>query len=377
VTVVDTGNGVGRHDARRRRIAGRSLTAAVVLFAAVVAVPVAAAAAGSLGTATVAATPAFVSPVSVVNGALAWAAPSGSGHRFEVVVRSGGHKHALSATSAVGWIDGVKLGTNATGQLLVVYSHCPHSPFANGTPGHAGTDGCRLWWAPTSGGSAHRISAAPADTSMGVAVGGTVFFAVQPNTADTSQPAQIETAQLGGAGAAQELTVPTPDGATIDDISATGTAVAFSEAPAVANQAMGISEIWLDSGAAAPELIAKVTSDTTPSDDSAQFFDGLTLTSSDVYAFLYSQPGVYPPVASQLEQIALPGLATSTAAWTPGTSLSAYGVNATAFDPTSNRLALGLFSPEVNFSNASATCSTHIGSTRACPVVQTGPVTFG
>jgi hypothetical protein len=348
----------------------------VVLLGASVAVPMAAAAGGSLGTATVAATPAFVSPVSAVDGALAWAAPSGTHHRFEVVVRSGGRNRPLSATSAVGWIDGVKLGTDSAGRTIVVYSHCPHSPFANATPGHAGTDGCRLWWARTNGAVAHRISAAPADTSVGVAVEGTLFFAVQPNTADASQPAQVETVALG-AGTPQALTVPTPGGATIDDISAAGTAVAFSEAPVVANQRMGVSEIWLDSGSAAPLLIAKVTSDTTPVDDAAQFFDGLTLTGSNLYAFLYSQAGVYPAVASQLEQIALPGLATSTAAWTPSTALSAYEINASSFDPSSNRLALGLFSGEVNFSKASAACSTHAGSARACPVVQTGPVTFG
>ena len=40
---------------------------------------------------------------------------------------------------------------------------------------------------------------------------------------------------------------------------------------------MGASEIWLDNGGAAPQLIAKVVSDDNPIDDSEQFFDGLTL----------------------------------------------------------------------------------------------------
>ena len=140
---------------------------------------------------------------------------------------------------------------------------------------------------------------------------------------------------------------------------------------------MGVSEIWLDDGTAAPQLIAKVVADDVPIDNSAQYFDGLTLTSGFVYAFLYSQSGIYPPVASQLEQISLPGLATAVAPWAPSASLSADGINATAFDPSDNRLILDLFSPQSDFETASASCSTHAASAKACPVVETGPVTFG
>ena len=337
--------------------------------------PCAAAQAGALGVAASLATPAFPSSVSGAGGVVAWAAESGPGHRFEIVLRHGGRDHALGATSAVGWIDGVKLGTAPSGHAIVVYSRCPHSPYAGGSPGSAGTDGCRLWWAPTSGGNAHKIDAAPPDTSIGVAEHGVVFFAVQPNTAHEDQPARVETARLTGT-SAHALQVPTPNGATIDDISANGTQIAFSEAPRSANERMGVSEIWLDDGTAAPQLIAKVIADDVPIDDSGRYFDGLTLTSGFVYAFLYSQSGIYPPVASQLEQISLPGLATAAVPWSPSGSLSADGIDATAFDPSDNTLILDLFS-QSDVETASLSCSTRAGSAKACPVVQTGPVTFG
>jgi len=354
----------------------KRVAVAGVLLAVGVTVPAAVAAAGTLGVAAGLATPAFPSSVSAVGGVIAWAAASGAGHRFEVVVRRGRHNLALTATSAVGWIDGVKLGTDSAGHSIVVYSRCPHSPFASANAGSAGTDGCRLWWAPTSGGSAHRINAAPADTSVGVAEHGVVVFAVQPNTARANQPARIETARLTGT-STRALQLPTPDGATIDDISANGAQVAFSETPGSSNSSMGVSEIWLDNANAAPQLIAKVVSDGVPIDDSEQFFDGLTLTSGSVYTFLYSQSGIVPPVASQLEQISLAGLATTIAPWAPSASLRSDGINATAFDPSNGRLVLDLFSPQLEFSTVSASCSTHAGSAKACPVVQTEPVTFG
>ena len=225
----------------------KRVAAVGVLLAVGVTVPTAVAAAGAFGVAADLATPAFPSSVSAVGGVIAWAAASGPGHRFEIVVRRGRHSHALSATSAVGWIDGVKLGTDSGGHSIVVYSRCPHSPFASADVGSAGTDGCRLWWAPTSGGSAHRINAAPADTSVGVAEHGVVVFAVQPNTARENQPARIETARLTGT-STRALKLPTPDGATIDDISANGAQVAFSEAPHSSNPRTGVSEIWLDNG---------------------------------------------------------------------------------------------------------------------------------
>jgi hypothetical protein len=349
-----------------------------VLLAVGVTVPAATAEAEVLDVAAGVATPAFPSSVSAVGGVIAWAMESGSGHRFEIVVRRDGHDHALSATSAVGWIDGVKLGTASGGRSIVVYSRCPHSPYEVANTGSAGTDGCRLWWAPTDGGDARRIDAAPADTSVGVAVHGVVVFAVQPNTAREHQPARVETARLTGT-STHALQVPTPNGATIDDISANGTQVAFSEVPAAANPSISLSEIWLDNdnASATPQLIAKVVFDGVPIDDSEQYFDGLTLTSGFLYTFLYSEGGIYPPVASQLEQISLPGLATAVAAWAPSGSLSADGVDATAFDPSSDRLILDLFSPQSDFETASASCSTHAGSTKACPVVRTGSVTFG
>jgi len=354
----------------------RRVAAVGVLVAAGVTVPAAITTAGAFGVAARLATPAFPSSVSAVGGVTAWAASSGSSHRFEIVVRRGTRTRALNATSAGGWIDAVKLGTDSRGRSIVVYSRCPHSPFANANVGSAGTDGCRLWWAPTSGGSAHRVNAAPADTSIGVAQHGVVVFAVQPNTAHQDRPALIETARLTGT-SARALRLPTPNGATIDDISANGTQVAFSEAPPSSPSNQGVSEIWLDTGGAAPRLIAKVVSDSLPIDNSARFFDGLTLTSGFVYAFLYSQGGIVPPVASQLEQISLTGLATTVAAWAPGAAWSSDGVDATAFDPSTGRLVLDLFSPQLEFSTASASCSTHAASARACPIVQTAPITFG
>ena len=347
-----------------------------VLLAVGVTVPATVAAAGVFGVAADLATPAFPTSVSAVGGVVAWAATSGPGHRFEIVVIRGRHYHALTATSAVGWIDGVKLGTDSRGHSLVVYSRCPHSPFATASVGSAGADGCRLWWALTSGGRAYRINAAPADTSVGVADHGVVVFAVQPNTARRNQPARLETARLTGT-STRALKLPTPDGATIDDISADGAQVAFSETPGSSKSSMGVSEIWLDNDSAAPQLIAKVVSDGNPIDDSERFFEGLTLTSTFVYTFLYSQSGIVPAVASQLEQISLPGLATTIAPWAPSAALSSDGINATAFDPSSGRLVLDLFSPKLEFSTVSASCSTHVGSAKTCPVVQTGRVTFG
>jgi hypothetical protein len=96
------------------------LAAVGVLLAVGVTVPATGEAAGAFGMAADLATPAFPTSVSAVGGVVAWAAASGPGHRFEIVVRRGGHDHALNATSAVGWIDGVKLGTDSRGHSLVV-----------------------------------------------------------------------------------------------------------------------------------------------------------------------------------------------------------------------------------------------------------------
>ena len=348
----------------------------VLLAATLVSVPVAGAQATSVSVSARLAAPAFPSSVSAAGGVVAWASASGPGHRFAIVVRGGGHDRVLAATSAVGWIDGVKLGTSAGGRQIVVYSRCPHSPFASGSVGAAGTDGCRLWWARVSGGAAHEIAATPPDTSIGTATDGVVAFAVQPNTAHERQPARVETASLTGR-SAHALTVPTPDGAAIDDIAASGGQVVFSEALAPSSADVGTSEVWLDEGSAAPRLIARVSSDADPLDDSEQYFDGVTLSAGFVYAFLYSQAGIVPPLPSQLEQIALPGLATSIVTWTPAGALREDGIEATAFDPSDQRMVVDLFSPESDFSTASASCSTHARSARACPVVQSGPVSFG
>jgi hypothetical protein len=341
-----------------------------------VSVPVAGAQAASVSVSSRLAAPAFPSSVSAAGGVIAWANASGSGHRFEVVVRSGAHDRALTATSAAGWIDGVRLGTSAGGSPIVVYSRCPHSPFASGRVGEAGTDGCRLWWARVSGGRAHEIAAAPPDTSIGAASDGKVAFAVQPNTAHERQPARVETASLTG-GAAHALTVPTPDGAAIDDVAVSGGQVVFSEAVAPSSADVGLSEVWLQEDSAAPQLIAKVSSDANPIDESEQYFNSVTLSGGFVYAFLYSQAGIVPPLPSQLEQIALPGLATNIVTWTPSAALREDGIDASAFDPSDERLVLSLFSPQSEFSSPSASCPTRTSSAKGCPVVRSGPVSFG
>lgn len=280
----------------------------------------------------------------------------------------------------MGWIDGVKLGTEAHRNPIVVYSRCPHAPFAGGPAGSAGTDGCRLWWARTSGGAAHRIAAAPSDTNLGDAVDGTVVFAVQHSTAHEHGAARLYTARLVG-GSARALRVPQADGATIDDLSADGTQVAFSEALAPrfitgTEALLGSSQIWLDAGGAAPRLIAQVASDANPVDDSERYFDGITLASGYVYAFLYSQGGIVPPVASALQRIALTDLTTVQAPWLAPPSLAAFGIGAAAFDPSGGVLVLGKFSQRIELSTASASCSTHAGSDDACPVVRSAPVTL-
>jgi len=341
------------------------------------------AAAGVAGAAqTPAATPTFVAAptlpsfVSAANGLVAWSSASGSGNRYEVVIRRNGRNRPLTATSATGWIDAVKLGTDTSGQEIVVYSRCPHQPFANATAGNAGTDGCRLWWAPISGGGqAQEISAAPPDTNIGVAVDGTVVFAVAPNTGHPNQPVRLESAQLTG-GTAQALTVPTPDGATINDLSANGSEVAFSELPSP-DGTKAVSEIWLESNGATPQLVAKQAFQMITDAASAHYFDGLTLTADAIYAFLVAQPDVYPPVPSQVEEISLPSLTTTAVLWIPGSSLKNYGIQVTAFDASDDHLVLSLYSVQDDLSHTSSTCATAIGSPRACPVALDGTVTFG
>ncbi len=351
----------------------RALRISLVTVVAVL-VASALASAQSLGQARVLASPAFPSPVAAWGGVVAWVAPSGGGHRFEIVIRRGGSTRALARTSAVGWIDGVKLGTDAHGHAIVVYSRCPHSPFASGPAGSAGSDGCLLWWAPLSGGRAQRIVAAPPNTTVGAASAGSVVFAVQPTTGHEHQPARLESSTLTSH-AAHALSVPTPDGATLADVSLAGSDVAFIEQAESAEPRMSPSEVWLDAPGSAPRLLAQQVSDTVPVDDSARFFDGLTLTGSDVYAFLYANRGIYPPVPSQLERIALTaGELVVAVPWMPGGSLGAFGIEDAAFDPSDSRLVLGTFSEDLTFAAPGEACSSDPSSAKACPVIVSGPV---
>ena len=317
--------------------------------------------------------PTFPSPVAAAQGVVAWASGSGSGHRFEIVV-SGAHVHrALTATSAAGWIDGVSLGTDSAGHTIVVYSHCPSQPLATRPSGHAGTDGCRLWWAPVGGsGAAHEIGAAPPDPDIGDAVRGTVTFAVQHRRLHRRREARDRVADRG---AVQALTVPSPEGATINEISAGAAGVAFAELPAQSVSGNGVSEIWLDTSGSAPRLIAKLAYKSITDAETARYFDGLTLPTGSIDAFLVAQRDIYPPTASELERISLPSLATTAVTWIPG-SLSRYGVQDAAFDPGHDRLALSFFSQSVNFEQTSATCSQEVGNVDACPVTDQ-TVSFG
>ena len=322
------------------------------------------------------AAPAQVTSVAASEGMQAWAAPSGAGHRFAVVLRRAGHNRVLGATSAVGWIDSVKLGTDSRGRSIVVYSRCPHDPFASAPAGEAGTDGCRLWWASTSAGLARPIAAAPADSSIGAAAGGLVTFAVQANSGHPRQAVRLERATLAGRNA-RALVVPAASGATIDDIGLSGSSIAFSEAGLTANPREGFSEIWLERAGLPPAMIARVLSDAQPVDNAERFFQGLTLTPSALYAFLYSQSGVFPATHSLLERISLPGLETSTATWAPLSPLSGLGLHSEAYDPSDGRLTLGLFTQLVDFSSPASICSVRPSSDRACPVLQTAPAVFG
>jgi hypothetical protein len=317
------------------------------------------------------ATTSLPSPVSALGGMVGWVGASGRGHRFEVVIRSQGHDRALGATSAVGWIDGVALGTDAHGHTIVVYSRCPYKPYGNSRPGHGGIDGCRLWWAPTAGGAAHLIRAAPADTSVGEALAGNVTFAVQPNSASLG-PVRVETARLSGS-SAQALPVPHPKGASIEHISVSGTQVAFvenSEEPGSAST--GVSQIWLDEGGATPRLIAHVSSDDVPIDESAEFFDGLTLSGGYVYTSLYAQPGldqpgIEPHVSSRLQRISLADLSIAESPWEPDEY--DLGVNATSYDPASKAQVVSSFSRQVNFSAG-------LEKRGSCPIELEAPITF-
>jgi hypothetical protein len=317
------------------------------------------------------ATTALPSPVSALGGVVAWVGSSGRGHRFEVVIRSRGHDRALRATSAVGWIDGVELGTDARGHTIVVYSRCPYKPFGISSPGRGGTDGCRLWWAPTTGGAARLIRAAPADTNVGDALAGKVTFAVQPNSAHLGA-VRVETARLSGR-SARALPVPHPKGASIEHISVSGTRVAFIESSEEsAAQSRGVSQIWLDQGSAPPRLIAHVSSDDVPIDESEELFDGLTLSGDYVYTSLYAQPGldqpgVEPHVTSRLQRISLADLSIAESAWEPDEY--DLGVNATSYDPIGKVQVVSSFSRQVNFS---------AGRERrgSCPIELETPITF-
>jgi len=313
------------------------------------------------------------SPVSALDGVVAWVRASGRGHRFEIVIRRHGHDRRLRATSARGWIDGVQLGSDADGRAIVVYSRCPHKPYGSARPGHAGTDGCRLWWAPLAGTAAHMIAAAPPDSSVGTAVGGRVAFVVQANTASPGTGSvRLETAGLSGA-SARSLPVPHQRGASIEHISASPTQVAFvesAEQPGAAST--GLSQIWLDEGSAAPRLIASLSSDDAPTDESAQFFAGLTLSAGYVYTSIYAQPGldqpgVEPHAVSRLERISLADGSVVESPWEPDEY--DLGVSATSYDPASNALVVSSFSRPLDFAG---------GAERrdSCPIELEEPVAF-
>ena len=328
------------------------------------------------------AAPGLPSVVAASGGTQAWVVAAGPQHRFAVTIRARGHTRRLGATSAVGWIDGLKLGTDSRGRQVVVYSHCPHDLFAPEPSGRAGTDGCRLWWAPTSGGPARLIAGAPPDASVGVAARGTVTFVVQPNTAYHGiRPPRLEQVSLAG-GRPRGLAEPGLSGreVEVEDIAAAGSSIAFIEdhrLPSSGETSQNVSEIWLQNPRSPARIIQSATYEQTEAANDARYYQGLTLTESAVYAFLYAEAGVYPPTASLLERVSLPGLLTSTTAWAPAPPLSSLGINGEAFDPSDDELTLATFSWLLDYESPHVEpCSHTAVSARACPVVQTAPAAF-
>jgi len=359
-----------------------------VLLGAGLACPAAAHGAG-LSVSRVLATPGLPAAVAASRGMQAWVSPSGPGHRFAVTVRGPGGVRRLAATSAVGWIDGVKLGTDSRGRVIVVYSRCPYDPYGGGSDGHAGTDGCRLWWAPLQGGRARLIAGAPANSSVGVSVGGTVTFAVQHNTANEGGAARIEQTGLTG-GRAHPLEVPKLSHATVEDISTSGSEVAFAddrEEPSRGEVSDGVSEIWLLAPGSPASLVQSDSWESAEPAHTGRYFQGLTLTSSAVYAFLYLEVGavedaqsgymLYPSATSLLEKISLPDLATDAVPWTPAAPFDKLGVAAEAYDPSDAELTAAMFSNVLGYERSTDPCAAGIVGKRSCPVVQTAQVTFG
>ncbi len=326
---------------------------------------------------SVLARPPVPSPVSAADGVVAWAASSGGGHRFEVVVGHAGRQRRLRRTSAIGRIDALKLGTDARGRAIVVYSHCPKEIPDSNIEGA----GCRLWWAPLSGARAHLVRAAPRGTSLGAAIDGTVTF-VRPG----SNP-HLARASLTGA-AAKMLPAPAHlvEG-SISDISATSGGVAFLEQSMEPGSATGgLSQIWLSEGSAVPRLITEVTGDTQEIDDAYEFFVGLTLSGEFIYTFLYAAPGLSDyvpsggtPVVSGLKRITLSPPATTTAAAEDLSFAGArIGLEGLAYDPTDQTLVASLIPANTYYPGTAmpGRCATNRSSPDACPVKSFGPVTF-
>jgi hypothetical protein len=314
---------------------------------------------------SVLARPPVPSPVSAADGVLAWAGSSGSGHRFEVMLRHAGHNRRLRATSAVGRILHVKLGAEADGQTVVVYSHCPKGV-------------CRLWWASIAGGAAHLIRAAPRGTSLGAAAEGTVTF-VKPG-----HKPRLESVSLTGSAAHTLPPIPNVAEGSISDISATSTGVAFivaSEQPP-----MSLSQIWLSEGGGTPRLITQVSGLTQEEDNEYQFFVGLTLTNEFIYTYLLAAPGLISevppgikPVVPGLRRItlALPSVTTDASNALPFQD-ARIGLEGVSYDP-SDQMVLASPIPATTYypgTSMPGRCATHASSENVCPVESFGPVSF-
>ena len=131
-----------------------------------------AAQAEGLGSASVLANPALPQPGLCGRRPGGLVAASGGGDRFEVVLGRGGRVHALGATSAVGCDRRGELGTEAHRNPIVVYSRCPHAPFAAGPraapgPTAAGCGGRGRAAAPRTGSRRHRPDTTSATRSTG------------------------------------------------------------------------------------------------------------------------------------------------------------------------------------------------------------------
>ena len=216
--------------------------------------------------------------------------------RFAIVIRSRGAEH--------GWGKDIGRRLDRRDQAreaipgvraIVVYSRCPHSPFAGGRPGQAGTDGCRLWWAPLSGGcptGSRRLH--PTRPSGRRATGrGGLRGAAQHRPRTAGRPARALDAHRS-----RQRDPPSPQrpGRRSPTWRRRGPGRSRSSSSRTPpNRARQPPRCGWRARAQRRRCSRSRSPTRCRSTDSARFFDGLALTSTDAYAFLYANRGVFPP----------------------------------------------------------------------------------